>query len=101
MAIREIKAEQITEAVLAGVAREGARWVLLDVTGVPLVDADTAAALVQTAQATRLLGARVSLVGVGAAMAQRMVSLGIELQEISIFQSLAAAISHLTRRRPE
>ncbi|WP_437735694.1 substrate-binding domain-containing protein [Sorangium sp. So ce1335] len=99
-AIDASRAQQITEAVLSGVAREGARWVLLDVTGVPLVDADTAAALVQTAQATRLLGARVSLVGVGPAMAQRMVSLGIELQGISIFQSLAAAISHLTRRRP-
>ncbi|WP_437782750.1 substrate-binding domain-containing protein [Sorangium sp. So ce1097] len=97
-AIDGARAQQITESVLSGVAREGARWVLLDVTGVPLVDAETAAALVQTAQATRLLGARVSLVGVGPTMAQRMVSLGIELQGISIFQSLAAAIRQLTRR---
>ncbi|WP_437757797.1 substrate-binding domain-containing protein [Sorangium sp. So ce1389] len=96
-AIDAARAQQILEAVLAGVAREGARWVLLDLTGVPLVDEATAAALVQTAQATRLLGARVSLVGVGPRMAQRMVELGIELQGISIFQSLAAAISRLTR----
>ncbi|WP_433934538.1 substrate-binding domain-containing protein [Sorangium cellulosum] len=99
-AIDGARAQQIMEAVLSGVAREGARWVLLDVTGVPLVDAETAAALMQTAQATRLLGARVSLVGVGPRMAQSMVELGFELQGISIFQSLAAAISHLTRRRP-
>ncbi|WP_437962384.1 substrate-binding domain-containing protein (plasmid) [Sorangium sp. So ce119] len=99
-AIDGARARQIMEAVLSGVAREGARWVLLDVTGVPLVDAETAAALVQTAQATRLLGARVSLVGMGPRMAQSMVELGIELRGISIFQSLAAAISHLTRRRP-
>ncbi|XYI00297.1 substrate-binding domain-containing protein [Sorangium sp. So ce1128] len=97
-AIDAARAQQILEAVLAGVARESARWVLLDLTGVPLVDEATAAALVQTAQATRLLGARVSLVGVGPRMAQRMVELGIELQGISIFQSLAAAISRLTRR---
>jgi anti-anti-sigma regulatory factor len=95
-AIDAARAEQILEAVLSGVAREGARWVLLDVTGVPLVDADVAASLVRTAQATRLLGARVSLVGVGPRMAQNMVDLGIELQGISIFQSLAAAISKLT-----
>ncbi|WP_437289511.1 substrate-binding domain-containing protein [Sorangium sp. So ce406] len=100
-AIDGARARQIMEAVLSGVTREGARWVLLDVTGVPLVDAETAAALVQTAQATRLLGARVSLVGVGPRMAQSMVELGIELQGIAVFQSLAAAISHLTRSRPE
>ncbi|WP_437691064.1 substrate-binding domain-containing protein [Sorangium sp. So ce176] len=99
-AIDGARARQIMEAVLSGVAREGARWVLLDVTGVPLVDAETAAALVQTAQATRLLGARVSLVGVGPRMAQSMVELGIELRGISIFQSLAAAIHQLTRRQP-
>ncbi|WP_437929479.1 substrate-binding domain-containing protein [Sorangium sp. So ce291] len=96
-AIDAARAQQILEAVLAGVAREGARWVLLDLTGVPLVDEATAGALVQAAQATRLLGARVSLVGVGPRMAQRMVELGIELQGISIFQSLAAAINHLTQ----
>ncbi|WP_437841341.1 substrate-binding domain-containing protein [Sorangium sp. So ce1153] len=95
-AIDAARAQQILEAVLSGVAREGARWVLLDVTGVPLVDAETAAALVQTAQATRLLGARVSLVGVGPGMAQSMVELGIELRGISIFQSLAAAVRQLT-----
>ncbi len=97
-AIDASRAQQILEAVLAGVSREGARWVVLDVTGVPLVDAATAGSLVQTAQATRLLGARVCLVGVGPAMAQRMIALGIELKGISIFQSLAAAISHLTGR---
>ncbi|WP_437969421.1 substrate-binding domain-containing protein [Sorangium sp. So ce260] len=96
-AIDAARAQQILEAVLAGVAREGARWVLLDVTGVPFVDEATAAALVQTAQATRLLGARVSLVGVGPTMAQGMVGLGIELHGIAIFQSLAAAIRQLTR----
>ncbi|XXX79447.1 substrate-binding domain-containing protein [Sorangium sp. So ce134] len=96
-AIDAARAQQILESVLAGVAREGARWVLLDVTGVPLVDEATAAALVQTAQATRLLGARVSLVGVGPTMAQGMVGLGIELHGIAIFQSLAAAIRRLTR----
>lgn len=95
-AIDAARAEQILETVLAGVAREGARWVLIDVTGVPLVDAEIAASLVRTAQATRLLGARVSLVGVGPRMAQRMVELGIELSGISIFQSLAAAIRKLT-----
>ncbi|MGK4006873.1 substrate-binding domain-containing protein [Sorangium sp. So ce1036] len=94
-AIDAARAEQILEAVLAGVAREGARWVLIDVTGVPLVDAEIAASLLRTAQATRLLGARVSLVGVGARMAQRMVDLGIDLHGVSIFQSLAAAISKL------
>lgn len=96
-AIDAARAQQIMEAALSGVAREGARWVLLDVTGVPFVDEETAASLVQTAQATRLLGARVSLVGVGPGMAQGMVGLGIELRDISIFQSLAAAISDLTR----
>ncbi|WP_437907852.1 substrate-binding domain-containing protein [Sorangium sp. So ce327] len=96
-AIDAARAQQIIEAALSGVAREGARWVLLDVTGVPFVDEAIAAALVQTAQATRLLGARVSLVGVGPTMAQGMVGLGIELHGISIFQSLAAAISELTR----
>ena len=95
--IEAARAQQILEAVLAGVARESARWVLLDVTGVPLVDPESAASLVRTAQAARMLGARVSLVGVRPRMAQRMVDLGTELHGMASFQSLAAAIRELTR----
>lgn len=97
-AIDEARAAEIIERVLQGVADEQAAQVLLDITGVPLVDTQIAAALIQTAQAVALLGASVTLVGVRPEIAQSIVGLGIDLTKLRSRPTLAAALQELIRR---
>lgn len=92
------RAVQILETVLTGIRREHAERVLLDITGVPLVDTQVAAALLSIARAAGLLGARLTLVGVRPEIAQSIVGLGIDLHGITTHPTLAAALEWLDRR---
>jgi DNA-binding LacI/PurR family transcriptional regulator/anti-anti-sigma regulatory factor len=89
------RSQLLIDQLLSRVAEHGAHVVLIDVTGVPLVDTQAAAALVQIANAARLLGARTVLVGVRPEIAQSMVALGIDLRQIETRASLAAALTTL------
>lgn len=89
------RARQMLERVVDGVSRHGARCVLLDITGVPSIDAQVAHALGQTQRAASLLGARVRLVGVRPELAMRLVALDIQLGDLSSHQSLASALEDL------
>lgn len=72
------RAQQIVEALLGGVSRHRARVAILDITGVRTLDTYGAEALVRTAQALRLLGATAVLTGLRPAIAQTLVSLGVD-----------------------
>jgi anti-anti-sigma regulatory factor len=99
-AIDTHRAEQIICAVLEAISVQRAQTVLLDVTGVPIVDTQVANSLVQTARAAMLLGARVVMVGIRPEIAQSIVGLGIDLQHLRIESTLASAIHMLQIRRP-
>jgi rsbT co-antagonist protein RsbR len=78
-AIDSSRARQIVEAVLEGVSSHQATTVLLDISGVALVDTQVANSLLQAAQAARLLGAQVVPLGVRPEIAQSIVGLGLDL----------------------
>ena len=65
---------------------------LLDITGVPTVDTQTAQHLFEAITAARLLGTRVILTGVRPNIAQTMVHLGIDLSGVITKSSLAAGM---------
>ncbi|WP_433931564.1 substrate-binding domain-containing protein [Sorangium cellulosum] len=100
-AIDRGRALQVLTAVTEGVGRHAARFVLLDITGVPAVDAEVAHALGQTSRAVALLGARLILVGVRPEIARSLVD--VDLGELSTYSSLAGVLHELTtgRLRPE
>jgi DNA-binding LacI/PurR family transcriptional regulator/anti-anti-sigma regulatory factor len=98
-AISTDRAQQIIESVLQGITHYQATDVLLDITGVPLVDTQVANSLLQTARAATLLGARVTLVGVRPEIAQSIVGLGIDLEHLASQPSLASALQSLLRER--
>ena len=70
------RAGQVMETLLEGVTRAAADIVIIDITGVPLVDTSIANALVQAARAVRLLGAEALLVGITPEVAQALVGAG-------------------------
>jgi rsbT co-antagonist protein RsbR len=80
------------EQALGAIERARARYLALDITGVPLVDSQVAAGLIGVVQAARLLGTEVVLVGVRPEVAQALVGLGIELRGIRTFSDLQSAI---------
>jgi PAS domain S-box-containing protein len=87
------RAQQIMETLLEGVARYKAGTAIVDITGVSVVDTQVANALIQAAQAVRLLGAQVILTGIGPTMAQTLVHLGADLSSIITRGSLQSAIA--------
>jgi anti-anti-sigma regulatory factor len=96
-AIDRDRAFQVLAAVVEGVGRHEARFVLLDITGVPAVDAQVADVLGKTSRAVALLGARVVLVGVRPEIAKSLVD--EELGDMSTYSSLAGALQELTTGR--
>ncbi|MDI1446756.1 PAS domain-containing protein [Polyangium sp. 6x1] len=95
----ERRADRVLETLLDGVTRTGARAVILDVTGVPDVEAQTADLIVKAAKAVSLLGAEVVLTGIRPDVAKTLVDLGAELGSIVTKATLKAGIAHAMRSR--
>jgi rsbT co-antagonist protein RsbR len=83
---------EIQQRALEEIERHRARRLLLDVTGVSIIDTQVAQGLLGIVAAGRLLGATVVLIGVRPEVAQTMVSLGIELSTIQVARDLQGAL---------
>lgn len=97
--IDTMRARDITRTLLAGIRENRAKVVILDITGVPLVDSGVANHLNKTIQAARLKGARTIVTGVSDAVAETIVDLGIDWSGIETLANLqtglVAALSNL------
>lgn len=96
-AIDKQRAQHMQETLLQGVAAHHVDTAILDITGVKVIDTQVANAFVQTAQAVRLLGAQVVLTGIQPAIAQTLVTLGVDLGDLVTFGSLQAGIAYALR----
>ena len=90
------RAAQITESLLAAVSQQQTWVLIIDITGVPVVDTGVVNHIVQTARAARLLGTTVLLVGIGPEVAQTIVHLGIDLSSIVTRSTLQAGLEYAT-----
>lgn len=95
------RASQIMETLLQGVADYKAEYVILDVTGVTVVDTPIANAIIQSAQASQLLGAQVIITGIGPSTAQTLVSIGAEMQGMITLSTLQHGIAYALRHRAQ
>ncbi len=74
--------------------------VIVDITGVPIVDTGVAHHILQVAKAARLLGTEVVLVGIGPEIAQTIVQLRVDLSDITTRAHLQAGMNYaLSRQR--
>lgn len=87
-AIDTERAKQIMENLLNGVVKHRSEVVLIDITGVPVVDTMVAHHIIQAAEAVRLVGAKCMLVGIRPEIAQTIVNLGINLNQITTKNTL-------------
>lgn len=87
-AIDSTRARNITRRVLEGISDYEAAVVILDITGVPVVDSGVAGYINRSIQAARLKGARVIVTGISDAVAETIVELGIDWRGIETLRDL-------------
>jgi rsbT co-antagonist protein RsbR len=93
------RADAMTEQLLEAVVRTRARYVILDVTGIAMIDAATADQILKIVAAVGLLGSTGILVGIQVEIAQALVSLGLELGRVRVYQNLRQALKACVREQ--
>ena len=91
------RARQLTEQLLRGIRTNRAKVVVIDITGVPVMDETVANHLVQTVEAARLLGATVIITGLSPEIAQTLVTIGVDLGKMNTVGDLQGGIEEAER----
>ena len=91
------RARQLTEQLLRGIRANRAKVVVIDITGVPSVDSHVANHLVQTVDASRLMGATVIVTGLSSEIAQTLVTIGVDLTKMRTVGDLQGGIEEAER----
>jgi rsbT co-antagonist protein RsbR len=91
------RARQLTEQLLTGIRTHRARVVVIDVTGAPEVDEAVANHLVQTVDASRLMGASVIITGLSPKIAQTLVTIGVDLSKMHTIGDLQGGLEEAER----
>jgi anti-anti-sigma factor len=91
------RAQDLTTRLLDSVHRQRVRLVILDITGIAVMDTGVAQRLLQAAHAVRLLGAQVVLCGVRAETATTLVELGIDLTGTQTTRTAHEALERFVR----
>ncbi len=91
--IDSLRAKDLTRALLQGIGQYRAKVVILDITGVPIVDSGVASHLNKTIQTARLKGARIIITGVSDAVAEAVVDLGIDWSNLETVRDLQTGLT--------
>jgi|GEM_PF-4228286 len=94
----EKRGAQFIESLLSGIQEHAAKTVLIDVTGVPSIDAPVAEQLLRAARAARLLGTRTALVGISPDVARTMVEMGFDATGLEMYADLRAGMRAVEQR---
>ena len=92
------RAQVVMESLLENIVATGSTIAIVDITGVPTVDTLVAQHLLKTVAAAKLMGADCIISGIRPQIAQTIVHLGIDLNEVTTKASLADALSTALRR---
>ncbi len=93
-----MRAQQIMQNLLSGLASSRGKFAIIDITGVQVVDTAVASALLKAAHAARLLGTRVILTGIRPEVAQTLVHLEADLSSIITCGTLQSGIQYAVAR---
>jgi rsbT antagonist protein RsbS len=98
--VRAVSDEGITalrEEVTARIASDGARGLVLDVSGLSYMDSFVTRVVRDLALIARLMGVRTVLSGVAPEVAITIIEMGLELQGVETSLNLERALEHLAR----
>jgi rsbT co-antagonist protein RsbR len=86
------RAQDMTESLLDKIVETSSEFVIVDITGVPVVDTAVAKHLLETVAAARLLGAEVLIVGLTSRIAMTLVHLGVDLGGVTTRTTMAKGL---------
>ncbi|MDI1445945.1 STAS domain-containing protein [Polyangium sp. 6x1] len=96
--VDSMRAQQLTDTLLAATMEKQSRFALIDISGVYTVDTASGGHLLNLAMAAKLLGATCILTGVQPDVAQTLVSLGIDLSTLPTRRNLQDGLQECLRR---
>jgi rsbT co-antagonist protein RsbR len=96
--VDSVRVSEVTEALLSRIVEKGARFAILDLTGVEVVDTKVAGHLVSIISAIRLLGAEGIVTGIQPTVAQTMFALGLDLSSVVTRANLRAGLGFCIRQ---
>jgi rsbT co-antagonist protein RsbR len=91
------RARQVTEQLLRAIRANRAKVVVIDITGVPTIDSTVANHLVQTVDASGLMGASVIITGLSSEIALTLVTIGLDLSKMNAVGDLQGGIEEAER----
>ena len=92
------RTQVVMESLLTAIVETNSQVAIIDITGVPTVDTLVAQHLIKTITAARLMGADCYLSGIRPAIAQTIVHLGIELNDVQTKAKLSDAFALALQR---
>lgn len=92
------RSTEMTNALLQAIIEKKTRFTIIDITGIEVMDTGTVDHFMRMAKSIRLLGADCALTGISPLIAQTVVQMGIELDEITTERSLRDALVSYVRR---
>jgi rsbT co-antagonist protein RsbR len=98
--VDEGRSADITAVLLDAVSATGAVEVIVDVTGIGIVDANTARYFFRITRALQLLGARCVITGVSGEVARAVVGMGLDGGGVIAYRSLRDALQHFIAETP-
>lgn len=93
------RVEVLMSGLLSETERTRARYLIIDITGIPVIDTYVAQALIHAADAVRMLGAQVIITGIRPEVAQTLVALRIDLGQIVTLSTLQSGVAEAVARQ--
>lgn len=82
------RAQEMTEKLLDRVRQSRSRCIIVDITGVDVVDTNTANSVLKMTRASRLLGAFCVVTGIRPEIARTLIQLGVEMEGLRTLRTL-------------
>ncbi|MBI5490956.1 MAG: STAS domain-containing protein [Deltaproteobacteria bacterium] len=92
------RSAEIMERLLTEITSRQSRFVILDITGVEVVDTRTADHFIKMVQAVQLLGSKCVITGIRPAVAQTLVEIGVDLSAVATLRNLREGLRECIRQ---
>lgn len=92
------RAMEMMDQLLSEIVRLQSRYVILDVTGMEIVDTNTADHIIKLIKSAELLGATCIATGIRPAVAQTLVEIGLDMSHFITLRNLQAGLKECLRR---
>jgi len=95
------RSAEMTNALLQAIVEKKTRYAIVDITGIEVMDTRTVDHFMRMAKSIHLLGAECALTGISRHIAQTVVHMGLDLNDIITHRSLRDALAFYVRRQAQ